>query len=382
MWQSRLFRQLAVRRGDEVGRSDLGPRGDCDRRHVGGGEQAGQSHDQDDGDDGGDGGFFQDVVAPCRPLPRGTVSEGTGATGDAPLGAGDGERVDNPSDAHGQYVRADEGHEHHGDQHHVPEEHLAHVHEVEESAHADPIKGVFAAGGDPLRIEILLGQVAGETLDHRCHEGDHAGDPGEGPPAAPCGHPELAPQVNDHEGHERFDAPQVKAVEEMSHRVGVPPVGAPDGDGEAGHDHHRQGGQGGHPEDVDPRGDVGGLAVGEQLAGWQVTQGHPAQPRRPHGGVDVAACVEGLGRNVPSVASILFRGGGRSGASPVARERDDQGSAKDHDHHGDQHKIGFGDRKDRPVEISAWAVQVAQRSQCRCIDHADNLLEVSRDRAP
>ena len=40
-------------------------------------------------------------------------------------------------------------------------------------------------------------------------------------------------QVDDHERHEQLHAPQVQAVEEVSDRVGVPPVGSTDGDGES-----------------------------------------------------------------------------------------------------------------------------------------------------
>ena len=97
---------------------------------------------------------------------------------------------------------------------------------------ADRVEGVLAVGGDPLGVEVLLRQVAGEALDHRGHERHHAGDPGHRAAPAPGGHPELAPQVDDQERHEQLDAPQVQAVEEVANRVVVPPVRAAQGDGE------------------------------------------------------------------------------------------------------------------------------------------------------
>jgi hypothetical protein len=47
----------------------------------------------------------------------------------------------------------------------VPQEHLAEVHEVEECPDADGVEGVLAAGRDPLGVEVLLGEIAGEALD-------------------------------------------------------------------------------------------------------------------------------------------------------------------------------------------------------------------------
>jgi hypothetical protein len=120
----------------------------------------------------------------------------------------------------------------------VPHQHLAEVHEVEETAHAYGIEGVLAAGRNPLGVEVLLGQVAGEALDNRGHERDHSGDPGDGSATPPRRHPEFAPQVDDHEGHERFDAPEMEAVEEMPDSVRVPPVGASQGQSEPRDGHH------------------------------------------------------------------------------------------------------------------------------------------------
>ena len=57
----------------------------------------------------------------------------------------------------------------------------------------------------------------------RGEERDHAGDPGHRPPAAPGGHPELAPQVDDHEDEEQLHAPEVQAVGELTQRRRVVP---------------------------------------------------------------------------------------------------------------------------------------------------------------
>jgi hypothetical protein len=111
------------------------------------------------------------------------------------------------------------------DKHDVPHQHLAEVHDVEKRADADGIEGVLAARRDPLGVEVLLGHVAGEALDDRADEGHYASGPGQGPPSPPGGHPELAPQVDDHEGHEGFDAPEVEAIEEAPDGVRMPPVG-------------------------------------------------------------------------------------------------------------------------------------------------------------
>jgi hypothetical protein len=162
-----------------------------------------------------------------------------------------------------QHVRADDRDEDDREHHDVPHQHLAEVHQVEERPDADFVERVLAVGGDPLRVEVLLGQVAGEALHHRGQEGDHAGDPGQGPAAAPGRHPELVPQVDDQQRHEQLDAPQVQAVEEVPDRVGVPPVGTADRDGESADDNYGEGGQGRDAEHVHPGGDVGRLAVGQ-----------------------------------------------------------------------------------------------------------------------
>src|ERR1700722_3201225 len=101
----------------------------------------------------------------------------------------------------------------------MPEQHLAEVHEVEECTNPDGVERIFSRCRNPLGVEILLREVTGETFDYRRHKRDDTGYPGEGPPPTPCGHPEFAPQVNDYEGHEQLDAPQMHAVEKMPDRI-------------------------------------------------------------------------------------------------------------------------------------------------------------------
>ena len=91
------------------------------------------------------------------------------------------QRVRNPADPHQQDMGADDRDQDDGDQDDMPHQHLAEVHDVEERADPDRVERVLAAGRDPLRVEILLGNVPGKALDDRGHEGDHAGDPGPGP---------------------------------------------------------------------------------------------------------------------------------------------------------------------------------------------------------
>jgi hypothetical protein len=181
-----------------------------------------------------------------------------------------------------QHVRADQRDEQDRQEHDVPHQHLAEVHQVEECADPDRVERVLAVGGDPLGVEVLLGQVTGEARHDRGQEGDHAGHPGHGPAAAPGGHPELAPQVDDQQRHEQLDAPQVQAVEEVPDRVGVPPVGAAQRESTPAAEHHREGGKGRDAEYVYPGAHVGRLAVGQQLLRRERADRPAARPRRPH----------------------------------------------------------------------------------------------------
>ena len=228
----------------------------------------------------------------------------------------------------------------------MPQQHLAEVHQVEERADAGRVERVLAVGGDPLGVEVLLGQVAGEALHDRGQEGDHAGDPGQAPAAAPGGHPELAPQVDDQQRHEQLDAPQVQAVEEVTDRVGVPPVGAAERDGEAAHDGHAERGQRGDAEHVHPGGHVGRLAVRQQLVRRQRGQRAAAGPRRPHP----------LVTRRDARVRRRVRDGGVLAAGPG--ERQQQRDAEDDDHHRDQDQVRHGNREDVPVQVRTRLVQV------------------------
>jgi hypothetical protein len=134
----------------------------------------------------------------------------------------------------------------------VPHQHLAEVHHVEERANAHRVERVLAVGGDPLRVEILLGHIAGEALHDRGEEGDHSGDPGHRAATAPGRHPELPPQVDHQQRHEQLDAPQVRAVEEVAQRVVMPPIRAAERQREAGHNRDAERDQRGHAEHVHP----------------------------------------------------------------------------------------------------------------------------------
>jgi hypothetical protein len=269
--------------------------------------------------------------------------------------------VGDAADPHQQDVRADDGDQHDGHQHHVPQQHLAEIHRPPERAKADRVEGVLAARGDPLRVKVLLRQVAGEALDDRGHERDHAGDPGGRPAAPPGGHPELPPQVDNQEGHEQLDAPQVKAVEEMAHRVRMPPVDPADRDGEPGDDRHSQRGEAGHAEHVDPRGDVRGLAVGQQLARRHQAQCPPAQPRRPHVLVLVLAQVgpAGLPGNARERTGIRARRQVCLRRVGVALgERQDQRHAENDHHNGNKHQVRHRNGEYGPMHVGAWLVEV------------------------
>jgi hypothetical protein len=217
-----------------------------------------------------------------------------------------------------QHVGTDDRDEHDGDEHDVPEEHLAEVHEVEEGPDARCVEGVLAVGRDPLGVEVLLGEVAGEALDDRRDEGDDAGHPGGGAAPSPCRHPELAPEVDDHEGHEELDAPQVHAVEEVPDGVGVPPVDPAEGDGEAGADGDGERGDGRDAEDVDPRCDVGRLTVGEKLSRRKEPERGVAHTSRPHTARVVVDGARAVGRDPLCLRRVLVAGCLRGGGRPCA----------------------------------------------------------------
>jgi hypothetical protein len=74
------------------------------------------------------------------------------------------DRVRDAVNSDEQDVRPDDGDEHDRDEHDVPHQHLAEIHHVEERVHADGVECVFAAGGDPLRVEVLLGHPVKHSM--------------------------------------------------------------------------------------------------------------------------------------------------------------------------------------------------------------------------
>ncbi len=239
----------------------------------------------------------------------------------------------------------------------MPDQHLAEVHHIEERANAHRVERVLAVGCDPLRVKVLLGYIAGEALHDRGKKGDHSGDPGHRAPPAPGRHPELPPQVDHQQRHEQLDAPQVRAIEEMADRVVVPPVGPADGEGETRDDRQAQRDQRCHAEHVDPGGHVRGLPIGQQLLRRQ-------QPgsRCPHlGGPHILVARLGSRRDDGRVGASLIAVSGacRSGEVSARVEGDQQGSAKDDDHHRDHNQVRDGDIKDAPAKELARLIQIA-----------------------
>ena len=249
-------------------------------------------------------------------------------------------------------MRADDGDEHDRDQHDVPHEHLPEVHHVEERADSHRVECVLAAGGDPLGVEVLLGHIAGEALDDRGNERDNAGDPGHRPAAAPGGHPELAPQVNDQQRHEQLDAPQVHAVEEMPERVVMPPVGAAKNETEPGNDRHPQRRQRAHAEHVHPGRHVSGLPVRQQLARRQHGHRAPPHPRSPHARRAISSSGGSRSRSGRPAVRNATGNRGRLLSVPPG-ERQQQRRAEDHHHHRDQDQIRHRYRENRPVHEEA-----------------------------
>src|SRR5436190_23034639 len=72
------------------------------------------------------------------------------------------------------------------------------------------------------------------------------------------------------------------AVEKSADARDVPPGRALEAEDHPRDDDHDQGGDRGDTEDVDPRGDVGGLAIGEQLLRRQCADRAVADPFGPH----------------------------------------------------------------------------------------------------
>jgi hypothetical protein len=195
----------------------------------------------------------------------------------------------------------------HGDrqQQHVVAVHLAEVQNVEEGADAGRVEPVLRLRRDPLRVEVLLRDVAGQGAGDRDHERDRPDHPDAGPPAAPGRHEELAPQVDDHEEEEQLDCPQVDAVDEVPDAGVVPPRRTLQAEHHAGADDDHERGDRQRAEHVDPRGHVGGLAVRQQAirrhrahAGFAQAHGPGALAGRAH---------DRLRRRLPGNGSAIAR---------------------------------------------------------------------------
>ena len=65
----------------------------------------------------------------------------------------------------------------------------------------------FALNGDPLRIKVRLGQVAGKRCADSNDEGDRSDHPGQPTAMPPRCFEELRPQVQRQREEERFGAP-------------------------------------------------------------------------------------------------------------------------------------------------------------------------------
>ena len=162
-------------------------------------------------------------------------------------------------------MRGHERDDDHRQQQHVVGVHLAEVQDVEERSDAGRVQPVLRLRRDPLGVEVLLGDVAGERGDDPDQERDDAGHPRPAAPAAPGGHEELTPEVDDHKEEEQLHRPEVDAVDEVSDAGVVPPGRSLQAEDHArgDDDHQRRDRQ--HTEQVDPRRHVDRLAVGQQL---------------------------------------------------------------------------------------------------------------------
>ena len=86
---------------------------------------------------------------------------------------------------HQEHVPDDQGDDDDGKQDDVEGVHLAEVGDVEEGADPDRVEPVLALAGDPLGVEVLLREIAGEGGADRDQERDRPGHPGSCPSAAP-----------------------------------------------------------------------------------------------------------------------------------------------------------------------------------------------------
>ena len=125
-----------------------------------------------------------------------------------------------------------------------------------------------------------------------------------------------------------WHAPEVQAVGEPAQRRRVVPGRPGEREHETRDQDHQERREGEHTEDVDPRRDVCGLPIRQQLVRRKLRHPRPAQPGRPHG------------RHVgPSSRGLHGRPRSRSSLVPVLRERNHDGQHEQHDHHQDHDEV-------------------------------------------
>src|SRR5579864_6044268 len=119
-------------------------------------------------------------------------------------------------------MEADQGAHGYRQDHDVEAIHLAKVEHVEEGAHADGIQGVLALHGDPLRVKVLLRDIAGKGGADAHEKAEHADDPGRPASVTPGALEEGGPEMEYHEKEERLHAPEVDAVDVVAQTGDVP----------------------------------------------------------------------------------------------------------------------------------------------------------------
>ena len=227
-----------------------------------------------------------------------------------------GQGRDDTGAAHEHDVHDDQKPDDQRQEHDVPHQHLAEVEDVEEGADARGVEAVLGLAADPLRGEVLLAEIAGESRADRDQERDRARDPGQRAPPPPGSHEELAPQVADHEEEEQLGAPEMQAVAEMTHARDVPPTRARKRQHSARGQHEHERSQGQHTEHIDPRRHIDRLRLRQQPLRRQRGHRrlpHPPRPRarlagsahrrpRPRGNGTIIASA-----NTTSIATITTR---------------------------------------------------------------------------
>src|SRR5205814_10661128 len=121
------------------------------------------------------------------------------------------------------------------------------VQDVEEAADAGGVHGILSVDGDPLGVEVLLREIAGEGSDNADGECNNPNHPGRRTTLPPARHEVLSPEMQDHEDEEHLHAPEMEAVEEPAGEQEVSPQRAEgrteaavqDDPGERGNRHDR-----------------------------------------------------------------------------------------------------------------------------------------------